>query len=322
MLHYNFPPYSVGETGRVGSPKRREIGHGKLAKRAVAAVIPTLEEFPYVIRVVSEITESNGSSSMATVCGASLSMMDAGVKTKAPVAGVAMGLIKDGDKFAVLSDILGDEDHLGDMDFKVAGTTEGITALQMDIKIEGITREIMEIALSQAKEGREHILGEMAKVIEAPREEMSDYAPRIITLKIPTDKIRDVIGKGGSTIRSISEETGATVDIQDDGTVKIGSIDNAAGQEAKRRIEQITADVEVGTIYEGKVAKLMDFGAFVTILPGKDGLVHISQISHERVEKVSDKLSEGDVIKVKVLEVDRQGRIRLSMKAISDEDAA
>lgn len=322
MLHYNFPPYSVGETGRVGSPKRREIGHGKLAKRAVAAVVPTLEEFPYVIRVVSEITESNGSSSMATVCGASLSMMDAGVKTKAPVAGVAMGLIKDGDKFAVLSDILGDEDHLGDMDFKVAGTAEGITALQMDIKIEGITREIMEIALSQAKEGREHILGEMAKVIEAPREEMSDYAPRIITLKIPTDKIRDVIGKGGSTIRSISEETGATVDIQDDGTVKIGSIDNAAGQEAKRRIEQITADVEVGTIYEGKVAKLMDFGAFVTILPGKDGLVHISQISHERVEKVSDKLAEGDVIKVKVLEVDRQGRIRLSMKAISNDDAA
>jgi len=322
MLHYNFPPYSVGETGRVGSPKRREIGHGKLAKRAVAAVVPTLEEFPYVIRVVSEITESNGSSSMATVCGASLSMMDAGVKTKAPVAGVAMGLIKDGDKFAVLSDILGDEDHLGDMDFKVAGTAEGITALQMDIKIEGITREIMEIALSQAKEGREHILGEMAKVIEAPREEMSEYAPRIITLKIPTDKIRDVIGKGGSTIRSISEETGATVDIQDDGTVKIGSIDYAAGQEAKRRIEQITADVEVGTIYEGKVAKLMDFGAFVTILPGKDGLVHISQISHERVEKVSDKLAEGDVIKVKVLEVDRQGRIRLSMKAISNDDAA
>ena len=321
MLHYNFPPFSVGETGRVGSPKRREIGHGKLAKRAVAAVVPTLEEFPYVIRVVSEITESNGSSSMASVCGASLSMMDAGVKTKAPVAGVAMGLIKDGDKFAVLSDILGDEDHLGDMDFKVAGTTEGVTALQMDIKIEGITREIMEIALSQAKEGREHILDEMAKAIDAPREEMSDYAPRIITLKIPADKIRDVIGKGGATIRSISEETGATVDIQDDGTVKIGSTDNAAGQEAKKRIEQITADVEVGAIYEGKVAKLMDFGAFVTILPGKDGLVHISQISHERVEKVSDKLSEGDVIKVKVLEVDRQGRIRLSMKAISDDAA-
>ena len=321
MLHYNFPPFSVGETGRVGSPKRREIGHGKLAKRAIAAVVPKIEDFPYVIRVVSEITESNGSSSMATVCGTSLSMMDAGVTTKAPVAGVAMGLIKEGDKFAVLSDILGDEDHLGDMDFKVAGTTEGVTALQMDIKIEGITQEIMEIALHQAKEGREHILGEMAKDISAPREEMSDYAPRIITLKIPTDKIRDVIGKGGATIRSISEETGASVDIQDDGTVKIGSTDNAAGQEAKRRIEQITADVEVGTIYEGRVAKLMDFGAFVTILPGKDGLVHISQISNERVEKVSDKLSEGDVVKVKVLEVDRQGRIRLSMKAI-DEDAA
>ncbi len=321
MLHYNFPPFSVGETGRVGSPKRREIGHGKLAKRAVAAVVPSLEDFPYVIRVVSEITESNGSSSMASVCGASLSMMDAGVKTKAPVAGVAMGLIKEGDKFAVLSDILGDEDHLGDMDFKVAGTTDGVTALQMDIKIEGITQEIMEIALSQAKEGREHILAEMSKAIAAPREEMSDYAPRIITLHIPTDKIRDVIGKGGATIRSISEETGATVDIQDDGTVKIGSTDNAAGQEAKRRIEQITADVEVGAIYEGRVAKLMDFGAFVTILPGKDGLVHISQISNERVEKVSDKLSEGDVIKVKVLEVDRQGRIRLSMKAVSDDAA-
>jgi polyribonucleotide nucleotidyltransferase len=321
MLHYNFPPFSVGETGRVGSPKRREIGHGKLAKRAVAAVVPSLEDFPYVIRVVSEITESNGSSSMASVCGASLSMMDAGVKTKAPVAGVAMGLIKEGDKFAVLSDILGDEDHLGDMDFKVAGTTDGVTALQMDIKIEGITQEIMDIALSQAKEGREHILAEMSKAIAAPREEMSDYAPRIITLNIPTDKIRDVIGKGGATIRSISEETGATVDIQDDGTVKIGSTDNAAGQEAKRRIEQITADVEVGAIYEGRVAKLMDFGAFVTILPGKDGLVHISQISNERVEKVSDKLSEGDVIKVKVLEVDRQGRIRLSMKAVSDDAA-
>ena len=322
MLHYNFPPFCVGETGRVGSPKRREIGHGKLAKRSVAAVVPSVEEFPYVIRVVSEITESNGSSSMASVCGASLSMMDAGVTTKAPVAGVAMGLIKDGDKFAVLTDILGDEDHLGDMDFKVAGTSDGITALQMDIKIEGITQEIMEIALDQAKEGRIHILGEMAKAITAPREEMSDYAPRIISIKVPTDKIRDVIGKGGATIRSISEETGATVDIQDDGTVKIASTDNAAGQEAKRRIEQITADVEVGTIYEGRVAKLMDFGAFVTILPGKDGLVHISQISNERVEKVSDKLSEGDVIKVKVLEVDRQGRIRLSMKAIENDDAA
>jgi polyribonucleotide nucleotidyltransferase len=322
MLHYNFPPFSVGETGRVGSPKRREIGHGKLAKRAIAAVVPSIEEFPYVIRVVSEITESNGSSSMATVCGTSLSMMDAGVNTKAPVAGVAMGLIKEDDKFAVLSDILGDEDHLGDMDFKVAGTTEGVTALQMDIKIEGITKEIMEIALDQAKEGREHILGEMAKAISSPRDEMSEYAPRIITLKIPTDKIRDVIGKGGATIRSISEETGATIDIQDDGTVKIGSTDNAAGKEAQRRIEQITADVEVGEIYEGKVAKLMDFGAFVTILPGKDGLVHISQISNERVEKVSDKLAEGDIVKVKVLEIDRQGRIRLSMKAVEEENVA
>jgi polyribonucleotide nucleotidyltransferase len=321
MLHYNFPPFCVGETGRVGSPKRREIGHGKLAKRSVAAIVPSMDEFPYVIRVVSEITESNGSSSMATVCGTSLSMMDAGVTTKAPVAGVAMGLIKEEDKFAVLTDILGDEDHLGDMDFKVAGTSEGVTALQMDIKIEGITREIMEIALDQAKEGRIHILGEMAKAISAPREEMSSYAPRIISFKVPTDKIRDVIGKGGATIRSISEETGATVDIQDDGTVKIASADNTAGQEAKRRIEQITADVEVGTIYEGRVAKLMDFGAFVTILPGKDGLVHISQISNERVEKVSDKLSEGDVIKVKVLEVDRQGRIRLSMKAIENDAA-
>jgi polyribonucleotide nucleotidyltransferase len=321
MLHYNFPPFSVGETGRVGSPKRREIGHGKLAKRSVAAVVPTLDEFPYVIRVVSEITESNGSSSMATVCGTSLSLMDAGVKVKAPVAGVAMGLIKEGDRFAVLTDILGDEDHLGDMDFKVAGTTEGVTALQMDIKIEGITREIMEIALNQAKEGRLHILGEMAKAISVPREEMSEFAPRILTMKIPPDKIRDVIGKGGVTIRTISEETGAGIDIQDDGTVKISSTDNAAGQDAKRRIEQITADVEVGRIYEGRVAKLMDFGAFVTILPGKDGLVHISQISNERVEKVSDKLAEGDVIKVKVLEVDRQGRIRLSMKAVDDNAA-
>jgi polyribonucleotide nucleotidyltransferase len=321
MLHYNFPPFCVGETGRVGSPKRREIGHGKLAKRSVAAVVPSLEEFPYVIRVVSEITESNGSSSMATVCGTSLSLMDAGVSTKAPVAGVAMGLIKEDDKFAVLTDILGDEDHLGDMDFKVAGTSNGVTALQMDIKIEGITREIMEIALDQAKEGRMHILGEMAKAISAPREEMSEFAPRIISFKVPTDKIRDVIGKGGATIRSISEETGATVDISDDGTVKIASADNAAGQEARQRIEQITADVEVGAIYEGRVVKLMDFGAFVTILPGKDGLVHISQISNERVEKVSDKLSEGDVIKVKVLEVDRQGRIRLSMKAIENDAA-
>ncbi len=318
LLHYNFPPYSVGETGRVGSPKRREIGHGRLAKRALAAVMPTLEEFPYVVRVVSEITESNGSSSMATVCGASLSLMDAGVPVKAPVAGVAMGLIKDGERYAVLTDILGDEDHLGDMDFKVAGTREGVTALQMDIKIEGITEEIMQTALAQASEARLHILSEMDKVIAAPREQMSEYAPRIITIKISPEKIRDVIGKGGTTIRAISDATGATIDIEDDGTVKIASVDNAGGQEARRRIEQITADVEVGTIYEGKVVKLMDFGAFVNILPGRDGLVHISQISKERVNDVSDKLSEGDVIRVKVLEVDKQGRIRLSMKAVED----
>ena len=279
--------------------------------------MPSVDDFPYTIRVVSEITESNGSSSMASVCGSSLSMMDAGVPLKAPVAGVAMGLIKEGGQFAVLTDIMGDEDHLGDMDFKVAGSSEGITALQMDIKIEGITREIMGQALEQAHEARQHILGEMGKVINAPREEMSDYAPRYITMRINPDKIRDVIGKGGATIRSITEETGASIDINDEGVVKIASIDNAAGQAAKRRIEQLTAEVEVGMVYEGRVAKLMDFGAFVTILPGKDGLVHISQISDERVEKVSDKLSEGDIIKVKVLEVDKQGRIRLSMKAVA-----
>ncbi|HUW99288.1 MAG TPA: polyribonucleotide nucleotidyltransferase [Acidiferrobacter sp.] len=316
MLHYNFPPSSVGETGRVGSPKRREIGHGRLAKRAVAAVLPNLSDFPYVLRVVSEITESNGSSSMATVCGASLSLMDAGVKTKAPVAGIAMGLIKEGDKFAVLTDILGDEDHLGDMDFKVAGTADGVTALQMDIKIEGINREIMDTALKQAREGRLHILGIMNGAIPEARLEMSEYAPRIITFRINPEKIRDVIGKGGATIRALCEETGATIDIDDDGTVKIASVDNAAGQEARHRIEQITAEVQVGMIYEGKVAKLMDFGAFVTILPGKDGLVHISQISNERVENVSDKLTEGESVRVKVLEVDKQGRIRLSMKAV------
>ncbi len=319
MLHYNFPPFCVGETGRVGSPKRREIGHGRLAKRGVLAVMPSMEEFPYSIRVVSEITESNGSSSMASVCGTSLSLMDAGVPIKAPVAGVAMGLIKEGDQFAVLTDILGDEDHLGDMDFKVAGTEAGINALQMDIKINGITREIMEIALDQAKAGRLHILGEMNSAINAPRQEMSEHAPRIISFKIDPQKIRDVIGKGGVTIRTITEETGATVDVSDDGTIKIFSVDKAAGEEAKRRIELITADVEVGKVYEGKVAKLMDFGAFVTILPGKDGLVHISQISDERVEKVSDKLSEGDLVKVKVLEVDKQGRVRLSMKAVGKE---
>ncbi len=318
MLHYNFPPFCVGETGRVGSPKRREIGHGRLAKRGVLACMPTIAEFPYAIRVVSEITESNGSSSMASVCGTSLALMDAGVPIKAPVAGVAMGLIKEGDKFAVLTDIMGDEDHLGDMDFKVAGTANGINALQMDIKINGITKEIMEIALDQAKEGRMHILGEMNKVIDSHREQMSEHAPRIIEFKIHPDKIRDVIGKGGVTIRSITEETGATVDITDDGVVKIFSVDKSAGEDARKRVELITADVEVGTIYQGRVAKLMDFGAFVTILPGKDGLVHISQISNERVEKVSDKLAEGDTVKVKVLEVDKQGRIRLSMKAVDE----
>jgi len=318
MLHYNFPPYCVGETGFVGSPKRREIGHGRLAKRGVAAVMPDMEEFPYVVRVVSEITESNGSSSMASVCGSSLAMMDAGVALKAPVAGIAMGLIKEDSKFAVLSDILGDEDHLGDMDFKVAGTGDGITALQMDIKITGITREIMGAALEQAKEGRLYILENMNAVISAPRDDISQYAPRIISIKINPEKIRDVIGKGGATIRALTEETGASIDISDDGVVKIASVDCEGGEEARRRIEQITADVEVGTIYEGKVAKLMDFGAFVTILPGKDGLVHISQISDERVENVSDKLTEGEIVKVKVLEIDKQGRIRLSMKAVSN----
>jgi polyribonucleotide nucleotidyltransferase len=300
----------------IGSPKRREIGHGRLAKRGVQAMMPTQEQFPYVVRVVSEITESNGSSSMASVCGSSLALMDAGVPTKAPVAGIAMGLIKEGDRFAVLSDIMGDEDHLGDMDFKVAGSTEGITALQMDIKIDGITAEIMRVALEQAKEGRLHILGRMADALPGPRQEMSDYAPRIMTITIDPSKIRDVIGKGGATIRAITEETGATIDITDDGVVKIASVDKQAGVEARRRIELITAEVEVGRIYEGKVARLMDFGAFVTILPGKDGLVHISQISEEHVEKVSDKLAEGDMVRVKVLEIDRQGRVRLSMKAV------
>ena len=318
MLQYNFPPFCVGETGRVGSPKRREIGHGRLAKRGVLGVMPDLTEFPYSLRVVSEITESNGSSSMASVCGSSLAMMDAGVPTKAPVAGIAMGLIKEEDKFAVLTDILGDEDHLGDMDFKVAGSTEGVTALQMDIKIDGITKEIMEIALGQAREGRLHILEKMNAVIDKPREEMSIHAPRYITFKINPDKIRDVIGKGGATIRAITEETGTTIDISDDGVVKIASSDSAAANEARRQVEQLTAEVEVGQIYEGKVAKLMDFGAFVTILPGKDGLVHVSQICEERVENVSDKLSEGEIVKVKVLEIDKQGRIRLSMKAVGN----
>ncbi len=322
LFHYNFPPFSVGETGRVGSPKRREIGHGRLAKRGVQAVKPTIEEFPYVVRVVSEITESNGSSSMASVCGSSLAMMDAGVPLKAPVAGIAMGLVKEGDDFVVLSDILGDEDHLGDMDFKVAGTADGVSALQMDIKIEGITEEIMRTALAQAKRGRVHILGEMAKVMSTARSEMSEFAPRLLTIKIHPDKIREVIGKGGATIRSITEETGTTIDITDDGNVVIASVNREAAEAARKRIEQIVSDVEPGRIYEGKVAKLMDFGAFVTIMPGKDGLVHVSQISSERVEKVSDKLKEGDIVKVKVLEVDKQGRIRLSMKAVTEEENA
>jgi len=316
ILHYNFPPYSVGETGMVGSPKRREIGHGKLAKRALMAVMPSLDKYPYSIRVVSEITESNGSSSMATVCGTSLSLMDAGVPVKAPVAGIAMGLIKEGEQVAVLTDILGDEDHLGDMDFKVAGTRDGVTALQMDIKIEGIDRDIMATALEKANRARNHILDLMNAVIAEPREEMSEYAPRYVTLKINPDRIRDVIGKGGATIRSITEETGTTIDIADDGTVKIASTDKTAAMRAKEMIEALTADVEVGATYKGKVTKIMDFGAFVNILPGKDGLVHISQISDERVANVSDKLKEGDVVRVKVLEVDKQGRIRLSMKGV------
>ena len=319
MLHYNFPPFSVGETGMMGSPKRREIGHGNLARRGLKAVMPDMATFPYVIRIVSEILESNGSSSMASVCGTSLALMDAGVAIRAPVAGVAMGLVLEGNRYKVLTDILGDEDHLGDMDFKVAGTRDGVTALQMDIKVEGVTPEIMRVALDQARAGRLHILDEMNKVIRAPREKMSEWAPSIITLKIDPEKIRDVIGKGGAVTRQIPEETGTTIDIESDGTVKIASVSGAAGREAQRRVELITADVEVGQIYEGKVARLMDFGAFVTILPGRDGLVHISQISNERVERVSDKLKEGDVIRVKVLEVDRQGRIRLSMR---DVDAA
>jgi polyribonucleotide nucleotidyltransferase len=319
MLHYNFPPFCVGETGFMSGPKRREIGHGKLARRGIQAVLPNMEQFPYVIRVVSEITESNGSSSMASVCGSSLALMDAGVPIKAPVAGIAMGLIKEGDRYQVLTDILGDEDHLGDMDFKVAGTEDGVTALQMDIKIDGITAEIMEKALDQARDARLHILGEMNKVIPAAREEMSEWAPTILTFKIDPEKIRDVIGKGGAVIRAITEETGTQIDIENDGSIKIASVDGVSGKEAQRRIKQITAEVEVGKIYEGTVARLMDFGAFVNILPGKDGLVHISQISDERVERVSDKLKLGDVVRVKVLEVDRQGRIRLSMR---DVDAA
>ena len=316
MFHYNFPPFSVGETGMMGSPKRREIGHGNLARRGISAVMPDMTNFPYVIRVVSEILESNGSSSMASVCGSSLALMDAGVPIKASVAGVAMGLVKEGEKFQVLTDILGDEDHLGDMDFKVAGTRDGVTALQMDIKINGITKEIMQVALDQAKAGRLHILDQMDQILPQARPQMSEWAPSIITIKIDPEKIREVIGKGGAVIRAITEETGTTIDIENDGTVKIASVDGVSGREAQRRIELITAEVEVGRVYEGRVARLMDFGAFVTILPGKDGLVHISQISEERVERVSDKLKEGDVVRVKVLEVDRQGRVRLSMRNV------
>jgi len=322
MLHYNFPPYSVGETGMMSGPKRREIGHGRLARRAVEAVLPGMAKFPYALRVVSEITESNGSSSMATVCGSSMAMMDAGVPIKAPVAGIAMGLIKEGNKFAVLTDILGDEDHLGDMDFKVAGTAEGVTALQMDIKINGITKEIMEIALAQALNARLHILKCMSEAIQAPRESISDYAPSIISFKIDPSKIRDVIGKGGATIREITESTNSTIDISEDGVVKVAAVKNADGQEARRRIEELTADVEVGMTYEGPVVKLMDFGAFVSVLPGRQGLVHISQISQERVENIHDHLSEGQVVRVKVIEIDRQGRVRLSMKEVDNTPAA
>ena len=322
MLHYNFPPYSVGETGMVGSPKRREIGHGKLAWRGINAVMPTAEEFPYSVRVVSEITESNGSSSMASVCGTSLALMDAGVPIKTSVAGIAMGLVKEGDDFVVLSDILGDEDHLGDMDFKVAGTRDGITALQMDIKIEGITQEIMQIALQQAYGARVHILNVMDQAISGHREEISDHAPRITTIKINPEKIRDVIGKGGATIRALTEETGTTIELDDDGTVKIASSNGEATQEAIRRIQEITAEVEVGTVYNGKVVRIVDFGAFVTILPGKDGLVHISQIAEERVANVSDYLEVGQEVKVKVMEVDRQGRVRLSMKEAQPKEEA
>ena len=318
MLHYNMPPFATGETGRVGTPKRREIGHGRLAKRALMAVLPTKEEFPYTMRVVSEITESNGSSSMASVCGGCLSLMDAGVPMKAHVAGIAMGLIKEDNRFAVLTDILGDEDHLGDMDFKVAGTTNGITALQMDIKIQGITKEIMQVALAQAKEARMHILGKMQEAMAEAKTEVSDFAPRLFTMKINPDKIRDVIGKGGSVIRALTEETGTQINIDEDGTITIASSDPAKAEEAKRRIQQITAEVEIGKIYEGAITKILDFGALVNLLPGKDGLLHISQIAHERVEKVTDYLSEGQIVKVKVMETDEKGRIKLSMKVLLD----
>ena len=316
MLHYNFPPYSVGETGFMSGPKRREIGHGRLARRGIGAVLPDLENFPYTIRVVSEITESNGSSSMASVCGASLALMDAGVPVRSPVAGVAMGLVKDDDRFAVLTDILGDEDHLGDMDFKVAGTADGITALQMDIKIDGITEEIMESALEKALDARLHILGEMNKVIAVSRESMSEHAPSMVALKVHPEKIRDIIGKGGATIKGIVEETGATVDVEDDGTVRIYAEDKEAKDAAVARIEEITAEAEVGKIYNGKVVRIENYGAFVNIIPGKDGLLHISEIARERVEKVTDYLEEGQDVDVVVLDVDPRGRIRLSMKEL------
>jgi polyribonucleotide nucleotidyltransferase len=316
MLHYNFPPYSTGETGRVGTPKRREIGHGRLAKRALVAALPTEEEFGYAMRVVSEITESNGSSSMASVCGGCLALMDAGVPVKTHVAGIAMGLIKDGNRFAVLTDILGDEDHLGDMDFKVAGSENGITALQMDIKINGITKEIMKVALSQAREGRVHILGIMKQAMPSVRPEVSEHAPRMLKMKINPEKIRDVIGKGGAVIRALTEETGTTIDIDDEGNITISCVSGEAGELAKKRIEDIVAEVEVGKTYEGPVVKLLDFGAIINILPGKDGLLHISQISNERIANVSDHLKEGQIVKVKVLEADEKGRMRLSMKAL------
>lgn len=321
MLHYNMPPYATGETGRVGTPKRREIGHGRLAKRALVAALPSKEDFDYTMRVVSEITESNGSSSMASVCGGCLALMDAGVPMKAHVAGIAMGLIKEGNRVAVLTDILGDEDHLGDMDFKVAGTENGVTALQMDIKITGITAQIMQVALAQAKEGRAHILGLMKQAVSGANTEMSAFAPRIITMKINPDKIRDVIGKGGAVIQALTKETGTTIDIDDDGTVKIACTSAEQGEEAKRRIAQITAEVEVGQIYEGPVVKILDFGAVVSLLPGKDGLVHISQIAHERVKAVGDFVKEGDIVKVKVVEIDDKGKVRLSMKALIDAPA-
>jgi polyribonucleotide nucleotidyltransferase len=321
MLHYNMPPFATGEAGRFGTPKRREIGHGRLAKRALIAALPSKEDFPYTMRLVSEITESNGSSSMASVCGGCLALMDAGVPMKAHVAGIAMGLIKDGNRFAVLTDILGDEDHLGDMDFKVAGTTNGISALQMDIKIQGITKEIMQVALAQAKEARMHILGKMQEAMGEAKTEVSNFAPKLFTMKINPEKIRDVIGKGGSVIRALTEETGTQINIDEDGTITIASTDSAKADEAKRRIQQITAEVEIGKVYEGAVTKILDFGALINLLPGKDGLLHISQIAHERVERVTDYLSEGQIVKVKVLETDEKGRVKLSMKALIDRNS-